>query len=88
MDLRLDSDDETIPLTEDISEEKCVLCESYNYDYLLELHSTLVESTNTSNMYDILYKTFLERMNLLKRQQMAYVEISKSAFINHFENHL
>ena len=85
--LDLDAE-ESAPLIEDTSEEECVLCKRYNYDYLLEIQAAMVETASVSNMYDVMYKAFCERMQLLKKQQMAYVEISKADFVHHFENHL
>ena len=69
--LDLDAE-EQFPLTED-TEEECVLCRSYNYDYLLEIQAAMVETASVSNMYDVMYKAFCERMQLLKKQQMQYV---------------
>ena len=84
--LDLDAE-ERFPLTED-TEEECVLCKRYNYDYLLEIQAAMVETASVSNMYDVMYKAFCERMELLKKQQMQYVEISKVDFVRHFENHV
>ena len=69
--LDLDSE-KRFPLAEDTSEEECVLCRSYNYDYLLEIQAAMVETASVSNMYDVMYNAFCERMDLLKKQQMMF----------------
>lgn len=84
----LNLDEENFAMEEDSICKECVLCKYNNDGYLVQLQEALVSSTSKLNMYKTMYEAFQHRNNMLKNQNLQYIEINFIDFQMHFDTHI
>ena len=83
--MNLDLD--TITTIGEENRKDCILCK-HNVEYLTHIQDSLVSTTSIGNMYEVMYNVFTHRMDMLKEQNLKYIEITYDKFCDHFENHI
>ena len=67
-------------------EPDCYLCHHTNYDYLLQMHDHLSDSSDKKHMYKIMYDMFCKRTG--QPLEKEHKDIGFKEFQLHFDTHL